>query len=194
MSDALRSYLLAFDCVSFNRYLETILSSNSTNPNTGAKKVNQSPWLFTPAADTIFTVARNRVYLQNKVASTSAASSGSVAASSSEGEGKEKAKSSGGEPDSDDLYGPIDEEALAMMENMNEPIVAKQDRTVEEIQAILDAAERKKGLPPGVEPVLEEQPKWSLLADVLEEIETALHWSPIDVGQSSSLIHPAERC
>ena len=175
-------YLLAFDCVSFNRYLETILSSNSTNPITGAKKVNQSPWLFTSAADTIFTVARNRVYLQNKVAPPSAASSGSVASSSKE---QEKIKSSGGnEPDSDDLYGAIDEEELAMLENLNEPLMDRV-RTVEEIQAVLDDAERKKGLPPGVEPVLEEQPKWALLADVLEEIEVDLHWSPIDVGQSS---------
>lgn len=38
-------------------------------------------------------------------------------------------------------------------------------------------------IPPHVEPVLEEQPKWSLLADVLDEIENDLHWSPADTCQ-----------
>jgi DNA excision repair protein ERCC-4 len=39
---------------------------------------------------------------------------------------------------------------------------------------------RNGWVPPNVEPVLEEQPKWSLLADVLDEIENDLHWSAID--------------
>lgn len=41
--------------------------------------------------------------------------------------------------------------------------------------------------PPGVEPVLEEQPKWLLLADVLDEIENELHWGSVDPCQSLSL-------
>ena len=35
----------------------------------------------------------------------------------------------------------------------------------------IKVAKRKKWLPEGLEPVLEEQPKWCLLADVLQEIE-----------------------
>lgn len=35
-------------------------------------------------------------------------------------------------------------------------------------------------LPPGIEPVLEEQPKWMLLAGVLEEIEEDLYWNNVD--------------
>lgn len=46
---------------------------------------------------------------------------------------------------------------------------------------------KKKGwLPPGVEPVLEEQPKWMVLAEVLDEIETSIHFSPYDPCASPS--------
>lgn len=40
--------------------------------------------------------------------------------------------------------------------------------------------ERLGWTPKHVEPVLEEQPKWLLLADVLDEIENDMHWAPID--------------
>lgn len=39
-------------------------------------------------------------------------------------------------------------------------------------------------MPSGIEEVLEEQPKWGLLAAVLEEIEEELHWAPEDLSQS----------
>lgn len=43
---------------------------------------------------------------------------------------------------------------------------------------------RTRWLPPGVEPVLEAQPKWSLLEEVLDEIETQMHWAPHDERES----------
>lgn len=44
--------------------------------------------------------------------------------------------------------------------------------------------ERLSWVPPGIVPVLEEQPKWQLLADVLAEIEEDLHWAPVDLRTS----------
>lgn len=38
-------------------------------------------------------------------------------------------------------------------------------------------------LPPGVQPVLEEQPKWHLLSDVLEEIENDLQFADKNYGE-----------
>ncbi|ORX93909.1 DNA repair endonuclease XPF [Basidiobolus meristosporus CBS 931.73] len=55
------SYLVNYDCVTFNSFLETILASNSPTANIG-KNITQSPWLFTDASDTLFTTAKSRVY------------------------------------------------------------------------------------------------------------------------------------
>lgn len=52
--------LLTYDAVSFNKYLDTVLASSAPPP--GATRVNQSPWLFLDAANTIFETARRRVY------------------------------------------------------------------------------------------------------------------------------------
>lgn len=52
--------LLTYDCVTFNKYIEHIFETNNTA--TKAKYQDQSAWLFLEAADTIFTLARRRVY------------------------------------------------------------------------------------------------------------------------------------
>ena len=52
--------LLTYDGVSFNKYLDTVLASSAPPP--GSTRVNQSPWLFLDAANTIFETARRRVY------------------------------------------------------------------------------------------------------------------------------------
>ena len=56
----LRSALLTYDAVSFNKYLDTILASHQPPP--GSSRQNQSPWLFLDAANTIFETAKRRVY------------------------------------------------------------------------------------------------------------------------------------
>ncbi|EGG12539.1 DNA repair protein rad16 [Melampsora larici-populina 98AG31] len=105
----LLGYLLSFDCVTFYQFLETILAANSST-TTGVTAQNQSPWLFTSAADTIFSVAKRRLY-----------------------ENIEKSKNSTNEAQWDWNW-----------------------------------------LPKGTQPVLEEQPKWLLLGEVLKEIEVSL--------------------
>lgn len=52
--------LLNYDCVSFNRLIEGIFETN--NSGMKAKHGDQSAWLFLEAANTIFTLARHRVY------------------------------------------------------------------------------------------------------------------------------------
>lgn len=54
------SALLTFDCVDFNKYLDTVLAASSPPP--GSTRQNQSPWLFLDAANTIFETAKRRVY------------------------------------------------------------------------------------------------------------------------------------
>jgi DNA excision repair protein ERCC-4 len=41
--------------------------------------------------------------------------------------------------------------------------------------------------PRGTVPVLEEQPKWFLLREMLEEIENQIHWTPVSYGRLQRL-------
>lgn len=77
--------------------------------------------------------------------------------------------------------------AIAEVEKMEE----REKNEVEERKKRLDAKwEREKNSwkPNDVEEILEPQPKWSLLAEVLEEIEEELHWAPVDLGKKSLLL------
>ncbi|KAI9777587.1 MAG: hypothetical protein M1816_004631 [Peltula sp. TS41687] len=111
-------YLLAYDAVSFNRYLDTILAAHSPPP--GSTRQSQSPWLFLDAAHTIFDTAKRRVYT-----------------------------------------GKADENAP--------PGVTRT-------------------LPDTLRPVLEEQPKWALLSEVLEEIERDSYLNPMVRDDSNGTV------
>ena len=54
--------MLTYDAVSFNQLLETVLITNTPAP--GSTRQNHSPWLFLDAAHTVFSVAKERVYLK----------------------------------------------------------------------------------------------------------------------------------
>ncbi|KAI9027831.1 hypothetical protein DFJ74DRAFT_660580 [Hyaloraphidium curvatum] len=61
----LLDFLLDYDCVSFNRLLEVILTSQAVAaPNRGGAPEPQSPWLLLDAANTIFALAKKRVYVR----------------------------------------------------------------------------------------------------------------------------------
>ncbi|BGP43109.1 DNA repair protein RAD16 [Rhodotorula kratochvilovae] len=171
----LQDYLLTFDCVRFNQYLETLLSSYSPSVSGSLDRRERPAWLGTPAADTIFTVARNRVYLQNRVEAPAAP-------------GRARETTVDGLEVPDDLAledwmglggdGPTDEEEQ-MLRELEE--TARRERgemppppPPPQGGAAGDKPEKKrrvKWMPPGVEPVLEEQPKWAVLSQVLQEIE-----------------------
>ncbi|KAF2155713.1 DNA repair endonuclease XPF [Myriangium duriaei CBS 260.36] len=111
-------YLLSYDAVSFNRYLDTVLAASSPPP--GSNRQNQSPWLFLDAAHSIFDTAKRRVY------------TGKMADGNS-----------------------------------------------------LHAAH---GIPESLHPVLEELPKWALLAEILDEIERDMYFNPQPQDQSNATI------
>lgn len=112
------SAILTYDAVSFNKYLDTVLAASSPPP--GTSRQNQSPWLFLPAADTIFTTARRRVY------------AGDISGATSD--------------------------------------------------------DPQREFPESLRPVLEEQPKWKVLSDVLEEIERDVYFNPVKDDSNSTVL------
>ncbi|KAF9164315.1 hypothetical protein DFQ26_001598 [Actinomortierella ambigua] len=112
----LLAYLVSYDCVTFNNFLEAIVASNA--PSSGHSFHQHSPWLFTDPADKIFSTARARVFLKQA-----------------------------------DYVDPDD-----------------------------------PSLPPGMRPILEEQPKWSVLSDIMDEIEMECYHEPHPEGQDAILI------
>jgi len=111
-------YLLSYDAVSFNQYLDTVLAASSPPP--GSNRQNQSPWLFLDGAHSIFETAKRRVYTGR----------------------------------------------LNDSQNSN----------------------TTHGIPDSLQPVLEELPKWSLLAEILDEIERDMYFNPQPNDQSNATI------
>jgi DNA excision repair protein ERCC-4 len=62
--------------VSFNQLLETVLITNSPAP--GSTRQNHSPWLFLDAAHTVFSVAKERVYVKEDSKAEAIPESGGV--------------------------------------------------------------------------------------------------------------------
>ncbi|KAG9087354.1 hypothetical protein FS749_002971, partial [Ceratobasidium sp. UAMH 11750] len=128
--------LLSYDCVALHAYLETIVAANSEKSKTGAggmKRANQSPWLYTDAANVLLTSARRRCYVN-------------VAP-------EHQARSRAG-AQMDEEWAVLDE-----MEGRSGTDRAK------------EKGARPNWLPHNMEPVLEELPKWGVLADILKEID-----------------------
>lgn len=123
--------------------MDTLIASNTTT-DSGTARQNQSPWMLTDAANIIFQYAKRRCYVMS-------AASGAQAAA---------------QPDNDPYDDEDAWEALYEMEG-NVPSNVGGSRSAES----KTTAKRPAWLPRGIEPVLEEQPKLSLLADVLQEIE-----------------------
>lgn len=138
---AFSSYLLTYDCVTFNSYLETILASSTTTFK-GTTRQNQSAWLFMDAANVIFHEAKRRVYIWDE------------------------SRSREPPPAGDGTYAD-DEEALRQAEGTR-----------------ADPAQAHEGpVPPEVEPVLEANPKWQLLQEVLDEVEQEIHFNFSEPGK-----------
>lgn len=156
----LLGYLLSFDCMTFYQFLETILAANSST-TTGVASQNQSPWLFTSAADTIFSVAKRRLY-QNV----------------------EKSKNPKDESNTGQ-EGPTAEEEEAMREI--EVLEAAEQAGMDVSGFARPAQWNWNWLPKGTQPVLEEQPKWLLLGEVLKEIEVSLESDKLSEKESEDL-------
>ncbi|KAG0025165.1 hypothetical protein BGZ82_010184 [Podila clonocystis] len=107
---SLLSYLVSYDSVNFNLYLETILATFSST--------SSSYWIMTDPADKIYTTAKSRVFMNQT--------------------------------------GYVDPE--------------------------------DPQLPPDMRPILEELPKWNVLSDIMDEVETEMHHAPQPEGQDTVLI------
>ncbi|KAI5116627.1 hypothetical protein M0805_009613 [Coniferiporia weirii] len=154
----LLNYLLSYDPLAFHAYLETLIASNSTSAM-GGKRQHQSLWLFMDAAHTIFQTAKHRCYVSS---------------------GKQMDEDKKKEPkqtqyeielvDDEDAWAALDEAEGRTEVSSVGPAGARESRNFL-TQSSIQPTARKEWLPKGMEPVLEELPKWSLLADVLQEIE-----------------------
>lgn len=141
----LLTYLLNYDPLAFHAYLETIIASNAQSA-LGSSRQNHSPWLLTDAAHIIFETAKKRCYIlrESPVDNTSAPK--------------------------DVIEISDDEDAWEALEEA-EGIVRSMRGTTGTRKKATEAQLRPTWLPKNIEPVLEELPKWHLLAETVKEIE-----------------------
>lgn len=164
----LDSFLLEFDCVAFNQFLETTVSGQN---NWRESQDEKSEWLGTPAGETILSLSKARVFTKGTI---------EEARNDEEGEHEEDGPS---REEEEEMRAIQDVEEAIRREQAGLPPLVRKDKPMSR-----GSKDSNKGwLPPGTQPVLEEQPKWSLLADVLAEIEDELHFSP-DPCECSSLL------
>lgn len=123
-------YLLSYDALAFQAYIESIIASNSTNA-AGNPKHNRSAWLSSDPAHVIFQSARRRCFVSSKIKKP--------------------------QPN-------VEEEAWDVLD---------------EVQETSGKPLRPMWLPSNIIPVLEELPKWDLLAETLLEIEGYITNNPI---------------
>ena len=126
-------YLLSYDALAFQAYIESIIASNSTN-TAGNLKHNRSAWLSSDPAHIIFQSARRRCFVSSK----------------------------GKKPQPN-----IEEEGWNVLD---------------EVQETSGTSLRPKWLPSNLIPILEELPKWDLLAETLLEIEGYITNNPMASG------------
>ncbi|CAH7667918.1 hypothetical protein BY996DRAFT_4584876 [Phakopsora pachyrhizi] len=161
----LLTYLLHFDCVAFYKVLETILVASTSETSILGSINVKSPWLSTSAADTIFSLSKSRIYIK-----------------SIEGEKSRKVhQASNGI--SSWVEGPTEEEEEAMRE-LEEGIQDPRPK----ISNTKNGCDDWNWLPAGVLPVMEEQPKWQLLKEVVAEIEAGIFQEDDDKGSNLILV------
>ncbi|KAG1814268.1 uncharacterized protein BJ212DRAFT_1482008 [Suillus subaureus] len=140
----LLTYLLSYDALAFHAYLETLVASNTTTA-TGAAKQHQSPWMLTDAANIIFSTAKRRCYVLTAPKPTASVPDRRVI-----------------DIDDEDAWAALDEAHGIAGGNSRDNGKQKEKE------------KKNSWVPDNMSPVLEELPKWDLLADVLQEIEEEL--------------------
>ena len=143
------SYLLVYDALSFHAYLETLIASNSSTAP-GITRQNQSPWLFTDAAHVIFQAAKRRCYVTIPTA---------------------KSKALEPVPPEDDIFNDPGWDVFNEVERQEAQAANVAVLSQTKASKKPNKKKRKAWLPDDMDPILEELPKWSLLAEVLQEIE-----------------------
>lgn len=137
--------MLNYDPLTFHAYLETIIASNAQSAS-GNPRQNHSPWLLTDAAHIIFKTAKKRCYVLRESPENVTSAPKDVIEIS----------------DDEDAWEAL-EEAEGVVQRARDTTGAGKNAT--------EARLRPAWLPKNVEPVLEELPKWHLLAETVKEIE-----------------------
>jgi DNA excision repair protein ERCC-4 len=131
------------------------VASNSSTSGSIYSHENQSPWLTMDAANTIFTVAKRRCYIN-------------IPISDGPSEAEERHRKAV-EAEQDAGWEILDElEGVANAEAQNDKRLESEKRD----------GDRPWWLPRDMSPTLEEPPKWSLLAGILHEIEQGINDNP----------------
>jgi DNA excision repair protein ERCC-4 len=162
--------LLNYDPLAFHAYLETIVASNAQSA-AGNPRQNQSPWLLTDAAHIIFQTAKRRCYVIREARERATPVPTDVIDIS----------------DDEDAWEAL-EEAEGFIRRASDLVNRTNDQTKRH--------SRPAWLPKNMEPVLEELPKWHLLAETLKEIEEemirqdslSISASWIDPGMSNLIV------
>ncbi|KAI9351789.1 hypothetical protein DFJ73DRAFT_830901 [Zopfochytrium polystomum] len=116
----LLSHIGSYDCVSFNSFLEAIRDANEPDPLAGIRgDLNISPWLLMDSTDTVFKMAKQRVFVRK---------------TNSDQQGGQRADGSNPQGGA--------------------------------------STESNEHVPSHIVPVLEEQPKWKALYQVLQNLES----------------------
>jgi DNA excision repair protein ERCC-4 len=155
--------LLNYDPLAFHAYLETIIASNAQSA-AGNPRQNQSPWLLTDAAHIIFQTAKRRCYVIREARAQATPVPTNVIEIS----------------DDEDAWEAL-EEAEGFICRASDLVNKANDQAKEH--------SRPAWLPKNMEPVLEELPKWHLLAETLNEIEEEMIRQD-SLSISASLIDP----
>jgi DNA excision repair protein ERCC-4 len=138
--------MLNYDPLALHAYLETIVVSN-TSSAAGNPRQNQSPWLLSDAAHIIFETAKRRCYVLRGALERPTRVSTDVIDISD------------------------DEDAWEALDEAEGHIRSAPPTTGRKDQDQIKSRPRPTWLPKSIEPVLEELPKWHLLAETLKEIE-----------------------
>jgi DNA excision repair protein ERCC-4 len=144
---SLNSYLLRYDCVTFYRYLLAVRAARKST----------SLWLLTDAAETLFALAKKRVYTVSNI------------------EVRHSASASISQSDST-LLNPLLKAASSTFRAPSQPAESKPTAKTKPNVSVTDSnssvgvAANSTHLEAEIELVLEENPKWNLLIDILDEI------------------------
>ncbi|KAK0543291.1 DNA repair protein RAD16 [Tilletia horrida] len=241
---SLMTYLLSYDAVTFQSYLETLIAANTTNFSGGPRQ-NPSPWLGLDAANTIFREAKARVYVgkvdeealakreakkrrkvEKAVAERKAlaerrraarlarmneangSTNGATVVQQASGEaGSSSARLVDNARDELEHLLAMEAEHTAELHDSasnNDAATAAEISTTEssvaeveqqsgdeddddddDVEEVEDPA-KPSWVPPGIEPTLDELPKWGLLREVMEEIEAEIHYGDGESENASS--------
>ena len=154
------AYLINYDAVTFYRYLLTVRAQCQAS--------NYSMWLLTEPADRLFKQAKSRVYFFESAAVKRAAHSAVLArarAPSAAEQRQKKRKSTAAQGKGAKRRGRSGAAAVEVVEVEDDDVEeVKEAQAEEKTDEATDAQDH-------IRLVLEENPKWRLLVDVLQEVE-----------------------